>query len=120
MRTDSLRTMLVAYAARLDSDRALLQAILQMGMGAADMLPRKLPFIAWVFVDRHPKRHARGFDFLPLRGDPDAASMLFRLHAANANRLNKLRDLRAETRRLRRALDAEAPGAAPAPARGTR
>lgn len=116
LRSDSLRTLVVAYAARVESDRAILQLILQMGMGVADLLPRKFPFFRWVFLDRRPEAHARGFDFAPLRDDPEAASMLFRMEAANANRLNKLRDLRAETRRLRRALEVEAPSAVAAPA----
>ena len=42
-----------------------------------------------------------------LRDDPDMATMLFRLQASNQNRLGHLRRLRDETRRLRRAIEAE-------------
>jgi hypothetical protein len=46
-----------------------------------------------------------------VRADPDAAAVLFTMQAAGANKLAGLRQLRDETRDLRRALEA-APGVA--------
>ena len=48
-----------------------------------------------------------------MQRDPDAAAVLFAVHAAYSNRVSGMRTLRDETRRLRAALEAE-PGVRPA------
>jgi hypothetical protein len=69
---------------------------------------RALPFMRRAFLG---DVSSRGVDVAHLRGDPDAAAVLFTMQAAGANKLAGLRQLRDETRDLRRALEA-APGVA--------
>jgi len=114
IRTDSLRARLVAYGSRLETDHEMLLVMLQLGLANIDMLPRKFPFMRRLFLDGPGAAGAPAFDFAPLRGDPDVTSLLFRLQAANVNRLNRLRRILDDTRRVRHALEAER-GLDPAP-----
>ncbi len=113
VRTDSLRALLVAYAATAEAERRSLEAILEIATGALDVLPRKLPFTRAFFLDDADRPPAASFDFAAVRDDPEVASMLFRFQAANANRVAHLRRMRDQTRRLRQALEAERAGVAP-------
>ncbi|HYW08580.1 MAG TPA: hypothetical protein VE913_16590 [Longimicrobium sp.] len=105
IRNDTLRALLVAYGGRLGTDRDMLMLMLEMGLGSVDVMPGKLPFTRRIFLDG-PTRDT-GFDFEPIRDDPEVAALLFRLQAANSNRLSRLVRMRDDTRRLRRALEAE-------------
>ena len=108
IRTDTLRASLVAYAARLESERENLRFFFEQGFGDPGRLARTLPFVRGVFLDRpEAAGSAAAVDFAKLRDDPDLASILFSVQAANANRVAHLRGMRDETRRLRRTLEAE-------------
>jgi hypothetical protein len=114
VRNDSLRARLASYAATLESEIERQRQFREVVSAQAAAMARALPFIRRVFVGRVS---ADGVDVQRLRDNADAASILFSLQAANANRVSGLRSLRAETRRVRRALEAElgASGSDPAP-----
>jgi hypothetical protein len=107
VRNDTLRAALVAYAARLESERENLRFFFEQGFGDPGRLARTLPFVRGVFLDRPQAPESAAVDFGRLRNDPDLASILFAVQAANANRVAHLRGMRDETRRLRRTLEAE-------------
>lgn len=108
VRSDSLRARLAAYAAAVESEgerQAQFRGIVTSGAGP---MARALPFMRRAFLG---DVSAAGVDVARLRADPDAAAVLFTMQAASANKLAGLRQLRDETRGLRRALEA-APGVA--------
>lgn len=107
VRTDSLRPLLVAYAARMESERQSLETSTPIGLGAVDVFPRQLPFARTIFLDKRDRPRGPPFDFAAVRDDPDVAALLFRLQASNVNRVTHLRRLPDQTRRLRRALELE-------------
>jgi hypothetical protein len=109
VRNDSLRSALAAYAAALESEGARQEQFRQAVTAQAGPLARAMPFMRRVFLGHVS---ADGVDVARLRADPEAASVLFSLEAANANKLSGLRRLRGWTHRLQRALEAE-PGVAP-------
>lgn len=78
-----------------------------MTSGAGPMA-RALPFTRRAFLG---DVRTAGVDVARLRADPEVAAVVFTMQAANADKLAGLRQLRAETRELRRAL-AAAPGVA--------
>lgn len=105
IRSDSLRALLVSYAAALEHEQAMLGLFLQQSAGEPDRIARPMPFLrGMVFGDGSPLRDV---DFGRLRSDPDAQAVFFAMQVANVNRLTHLRRLRGETGRLRRALAAE-------------
>ncbi|HKP77271.1 MAG TPA: hypothetical protein VJT67_17195 [Longimicrobiaceae bacterium] len=111
VRTDSLRALLASYAASLENESERQRQFRQVVSSQATAIARALPFMRRVFLG---DVRADGVDVRHLRDDPEPASLLFSLQAANANRVTGLRSLRVETRRVRHALEAEI-GASPAP-----
>ncbi len=110
IRTDTLRSQLVAYAARLDSERDKLQFFFAQAFGDPGRIARVLPFMRDDLVDstdRVPVADRVPVDFGKLRRDPELASIVFSLQVANLNRLGHLRGMREQTVRLRRSLEAE-------------
>jgi hypothetical protein len=106
IRSDSVRALLVSYAASLEHEQAMLGLFLQQSAGEPDRIARPMPFLrGMVFGDASPR--LRDVDFARLRSDPDAQAVFFAMQVANVNRLTHLRRLRGETGRLRRALAAE-------------
>ena len=104
VRNDSLRARVVAYAASVDHESERLQQLRGVVLDAIGPFARAVPFIRRVFSGGHG---AEGVDVERLRRDPEVATVLFTLQAANVNRLSGLRRMREETRRMRRALEAE-------------
>jgi hypothetical protein len=104
VRNDSLRARLASYTSSLESEAARQGQLRQAMMGLAGPLISAFPFMRRVFL--HDVSAAQ-VDMTALRADPRATEVLFALQAAAANRLSGLRSLRDETRRLRRALEAE-------------
>jgi hypothetical protein len=120
IRDEPARTRLVAYAARLESEREMLRSLWQQAFGDVGRVPRALPFMRRLFSDRATARaEAARFPFARLRDDPEVASLLFSLQASTTNRLSHLRGLRDDTRRLLRTLEGR-PDPAPAAAAGGR
>lgn len=107
VRDEALRGELVAYAARVESERAGGGFTLE-ALGDAGRIVRTFPFMRrLVFMDAAQVRaEARRFPFARLRHDPDATPFLFALEVARANRMNHLRTLRRDTQRLRERLEA--------------
>jgi hypothetical protein len=108
IRNDSLRALLVSYAATLEHEQTMLGLFLEQSAGQPDRLARPMPFLRRMFFGGS-ELWPREIDFERLRRDPDAESVFFALQVSNSNRLTHLRRLREETRRLRRALAAELP-----------
>ncbi|HEV2147216.1 MAG TPA: hypothetical protein VGR37_07420 [Longimicrobiaceae bacterium] len=104
MRNDSLRALMVAHAASLDSEAARLQQFRGTILDAVPEFARSMPFMRRMFLDG---TEPGAVDVGRLRRDPEAATVLFTLQAANVNRLSGLRRMRDETGRMRRALEAE-------------
>jgi hypothetical protein len=104
VRNDSLRAVMVAYAAALDSESARLQQYRGVILDAVPGLARAFPFMRRIFTDG---LEPGGVDVERLRRDPEVATVVFTLQAANVNRLSGLRRVRGETERVRRALEAE-------------
>jgi hypothetical protein len=109
IRNDSLRALLVSYAATLEHEQTMLGMFLEQSAGQPDRLARPMPFLRRMFFGGAELRPG-DIDFETLRRDRDAESVFFALQVSNSNRLTHLRRLREETRRLRRALAAELPG----------
>lgn len=104
VRNDTLRARLAAYTSSLESEAARQGQLRQAMMMQAGPLISAFPFMRRIFLH---DVSAAGVDVAALRADPRATEVLFSLQAAAANRLSGLRQLRDETRRLRRALQAE-------------
>lgn len=104
LRNDTLRARVVEYAAALESETQRLNQFREVDIGLAGPMARALPFMRGVFV---APPSAAGIDWERLRADPELAGILFTLQAANANRVSGLERALAETRRMRRALEAE-------------
>lgn len=107
IRTDSLRALLVAYASSLEHEQTMLRLFLEQTASDPARIARAIPFIRRMIFGPGRVR-ARDVDFERLRRDPDAEAVFFAVQIANTNRLQHLRTLRDRTRRLRRALEAEA------------
>lgn len=106
IRNDSLRALLVSYAASLEHEQAMLGLFLEQSAGEPDRIARPMPFLrGMVFDDASPG--LRDADLARLRSDPDAQAVFFAMQVSNVNRITHLRRLRGETGRLRRALAAE-------------
>lgn len=119
VRNDSLRARLVAYAAGIDNESQRLQQLRGMVLDNVGPFVRAVPFVRQGFVGGGS---ALVIDVERLRRDPEVATVLFTMHAANSNRLNGLRRAHEETRQMLRALKAEpllragaGSGRAPAP-----
>jgi hypothetical protein len=108
IRNDSLRALLVSYAAMLEHEQVMLRLFLEQAAGQPDRLARPMPFLRGMFFGGSAPGPG-DIDFGRLRRDPDAESVFFAVQVSNANRITHLRRLREETRRLRRALAAELP-----------
>ena len=108
IRNDSLRALLVSYAATLEHEQVMLRLFLEQSAGEPDRLARPMPLLRGMFFGDSAPRPGE-IDFERLRRDPDAESVFFAVQVANANRITHLRRLREETRRLRRALEVELP-----------
>lgn len=108
IRNDSLRALLVSYAATLEHEQVMLRLFLEQSVGEPDRLARPMPFLRGMFFDDSAPKPG-DVDFERLREDPDAESVFFAVQVSNANRITHLRRLRDETRRLRRALAVELP-----------
>jgi hypothetical protein len=104
IRNDSLRALLIAYAASLESENARLAQIRGGVINMIGTLARSLPFIRGIFLG---DLDASRVNVAQLRRDEDAAVVLFTIQAANVNALAGLRRIRGETQRLRAALETE-------------
>jgi hypothetical protein len=104
VRNDSLRSRLVAYSAVLENESARQQQLREATLAMIAPMARVLPFIRGVFLG---EVHATDVEIEQLRRDPDAAALLFAIQAGTVNRLAGLERARAETTRMRRALEAE-------------
>lgn len=104
VRTDTLRTLLTAYSASLDSGSERLQQLRGMVLNEVGPLARAMPFMRKLFTGGPD---AEDVDVGQLRRNPEVAVVLFTLQAANANRLAGLLRMRDSTNRLLRALKAE-------------
>lgn len=109
LRSDALRTRVVAYGARLEQELDALQLFVGQSVGGdPGRLARTLPFLSRTMAGDTGGAGARtAVDFEALRDDPDLRALLFSAQLANRNRLNHLRGLRDETRLLRRTLEAQ-------------
>lgn len=108
VRSDSLRARLAAYAASVESEGDRQRQFREIMTSGAGPMARALPFMRRAFLG---DVRTAGVDIARLRADPEVAAVVFTMQAANANKLAGLRELRDETRDLRRALEA-APGGA--------
>jgi hypothetical protein len=106
IRTDSLRALLVAYDATLAHEQAMLRLFLEQVAGDPAAIARPMPFLRGMFFDP-AGGPPPAVDLERLRRDPEAEAVLFAVQLSNSNRIVHLRTLRDETRRLRRALEAE-------------
>ncbi|MFL5540979.1 MAG: hypothetical protein ACJ8J0_18445 [Longimicrobiaceae bacterium] len=111
VRNDSLRALLASYASSLENEGERQLQFSQVVSAQAASMAQALPFIRRVFVGGI---RTEGMDVARMRAAPEVGGVLFSIQAANANRVSGLRSLRNETRRVRRALEAElGPAAAP-------
>jgi hypothetical protein len=105
VRTDTLRSLITAYAATLDSEAERLEQLRAMVLNAVGTGARS----------RRVRRIFTGslapgdVDVASYRDDDDVAGLVMTLQAANYNRLAGLRRLRDASVRLRTALEHEAP-----------
>ncbi|HSU17420.1 hypothetical protein [Longimicrobium sp.] len=104
VRNDSLRALLASYASSLESEGARQGQLRETITAQAGPMTLAFPFMRRVFLH---DVSAAGVDVARLRADPRAVEVLFSLQAAASNRLSGLHGLRDQTRRLRRALEAE-------------
>jgi len=104
VRNDSLRALIVSYAAAMDREEARLLQYREVILQSVGPLARTMPFMRSAFRGGpDPTR----VDVAALRADPEAATLAFTLQAANRNRLAGLRRARDETQRMGAALSAE-------------
>lgn len=115
VRDEALRGELVAYAARVDAERAGGGFSLE-ALGDAGRIVRTFPFMRRLVTgdEAQVRAEARRFPFARLRRDPDVTPFLFALEVGRVNRMNHLRTLRRDTQRLRARLDALHVDAGPA------
>jgi hypothetical protein len=113
LRNDSLRGMVVAYAATLAHERDMLMLFLQGVMDLATPLAQEMTFVRRIFTSDPPEPGAHGFDFASKRNDAELGAALFVLQIANRNRFTHLRRLREKTIELRRALEMSKPARGP-------
>jgi hypothetical protein len=108
VRNDSLRSELVAYAARMDAEREGMGRYILQVFGDGSRIVRTFPFMRRLFSGdtARMRAEARAFDFAKLRRDPEATQFLFALENAKFNRLHHLRTLRSETAHLGERLEA--------------
>jgi hypothetical protein len=104
VRNDSLRALLAAYSSSLETEADRQRLFRETMTGLAGPMARSLPFMRRALLGDIRREQV---DVAALRSDPDAAAVLFSLHAAFSNRLGGMNTLRDDTRRLRRALEAE-------------
>ena len=104
VRNDSLRVLLAAYSSAVDIEADRQRLFRETMTGLAMPMARGLPFMRRALLG---DIRASEVDVPRLQGDGDAAAVLFAVHAAYSNRVNGMRTLRDETRRLRTALEAE-------------
>lgn len=108
IRTDTLRSRLVGYEARLESERESLRFFFEQAFSDPGRLARVLPFMRGTFVRGGGRStDAAAVDWAKIRADPEVAAIMFSIQAANANRVAHLRGMRDETRGLLRVLEAE-------------
>jgi hypothetical protein len=110
VRNDSLRVLLAAYSSAVDIEADRQRLFRETMTGLAMPMARGLPFMRRALLG---DIRTAEVDVPRLQRDPDAAAVLFAVHAAYSNRVSGMRTLRDETRRLRAALEAE-PGVRPA------
>ncbi len=108
VRDDSLRSELVAYAARMDAEREGMGRYILQVFGDGSRIVRTFPFMRRLFSGdtARMREEARAFDFARLRRDSEATEFLFALENAKFNRLHHLRTLRRETAHLGERLEA--------------
>jgi hypothetical protein len=106
LRNDTLRGLVVAYAATLAHERDMLMLFLQGVLDTASPLAQSMPFVRRIFSDPSGSV-AHGFDFETRRNDAELGAALFVLQVANRNRFSHLRRLRDKTTLLREALENE-------------
>ena len=104
VRTDSLRAQLLAYAGSVDSEIERLQQLRGVVLDAIGPFARAVPFLRRVFSGGPNMQEV---DVEQLRRNPEVATVLFTLQAANVNRLSGLKRLREETQQMRQVLEAE-------------
>lgn len=103
VRTDTLRSLITAYAATLDSEAERLEQLRAMVLNAVGSGARS-PRVRRIFTGAFTPAEV---DIASYRADDDLAGLVMTLHAANINRLAGLRRLRDTTTQLRTALENE-------------
>ena len=104
VQNDSLRALIVTYAAVMDQEDEWLRQLRVAFLNAVEPIARSMPFVRSAFL-AGPDLSL--IDVEALRENPDAAATLFSLQTAHVNRLRALRRAREETRRIRSALEVE-------------
>lgn len=104
VRNDTLRALLAAYSSSLDTEADRQRLFRETMTGLAMPMARSLPFMRRALIG---DIRAEEVDVAGMRRDPEAAAVLFAVHAAYMNRVSGMRTLRNDTRRLRGALEAE-------------
>lgn len=104
VRNDSVRALLAAYSSSLDTEADRQRLFRETMTGLAVPMARALPFMRRALLRDIRMEEV---DVPRLRRDPEAAAVLFAVHAAFMNRVSGMKTLRYDTRRLRRALEAE-------------
>ncbi|HEX8212195.1 MAG TPA: hypothetical protein VF584_18605 [Longimicrobium sp.] len=104
VRNDTLRALLAAYSSSLDTEADRQRLFRETMTGLALPMARGLPFMRRALLG---DIRIEEVDVPRMRRDPEAAAVLFAVHAAYMNRISGMKTLRRDTRRLRGALEAE-------------
>lgn len=104
VRNDTLRALLAAYSSSLDTEADRQRLFRETMTGLAVPMAKGLPFMRRALLR---DIRVEEVDVPRMRRDPDAAAVLFAVHAAYMNRISGMKSLRRDTRRLRSALEAE-------------
>ncbi len=104
VRNDTLRALLAAYSSSLDTEADRQRLFRETMTGLAVPMARGLPFMRRALLGDIRMEEV---DVPRMRRDPEAAAVLFGVHAAFMNRVSGMKTLRNDTRRLRTALEAE-------------
>lgn len=104
VRNDTLRALLAAYSSSLDTEADRQRLFRETMTGLAVPMARGLPFMRRALLG---DIRVEEVDVARMRREPEAAAVLFAVHAAYMNRISGMKTLRRDTRRLRSALEAE-------------
>jgi hypothetical protein len=104
IRNDTLRAEIVSYASAIKNETARLQQLRGSVLDVIYPLGQELPFLRGALLGTMTPEQVN----LPmLREDEQAAALLFTMQATAQNRLEGLRSIQRETRRIRQLLEAQ-------------